>query len=53
VIVDGKEGKRYDNLGFLVFSQDSSRIVYAAQETKKWFVVIDGKEGKSTIALAT
>ncbi|MCX7702480.1 MAG: hypothetical protein N2234_00030 [Planctomycetota bacterium] len=46
VVVDGKEGKRYDDLAFLTFSPDGKRFAYAAKEGDKWLVVIDGKEEK-------
>ena len=48
VVVDGKEGKRYDSIGqgTLVFSPDSSRVTYAAFAGNKQFVVIDRQEDK-------
>jgi Tol biopolymer transport system component len=48
VVVDGKEGKKYDGLGSgdPIFSADGHRIAYGALEGDKWMVVVDGKEGK-------
>ncbi|MEW6416877.1 MAG: hypothetical protein AB1480_02010 [Nitrospirota bacterium] len=46
VVVDGKEGKKYDGIGALIFSPDSKRVAYQAIEGDEWFVVVDGKEGK-------
>jgi hypothetical protein len=48
VVVDGKEGKQYDNIGkgTLIFSPDSRRVAYMAKEGNKWCVVVDGKEEK-------
>ena len=51
VVVDGKEGKRYDHIGdncfytdAPVFSPDSKHFAYAAQEKDKWIVVTDNVE---------
>ena len=48
VVVDGEEGKQYDEIGTcsLVFSPDSRRIAYTAKAGEKWLVVVDGQEGK-------
>jgi hypothetical protein len=48
VVIDGQEGKRYDdiNIDLFQFSQDGKRYGYIAQEKGKYFVVIDGQEGK-------
>jgi len=48
VVVNGEEGKGYDDIGFgsLIFSPDSKRVAYEAREGNKWFVVVDGEEGK-------
>ncbi len=32
--------------GTPIFSPDSKRLAYAVPEGNKWFVVVDGKEGK-------
>jgi hypothetical protein len=48
MVVDGKEEKKYDDIGegSPIFSPDSKRVAYVAGEGGKWFVVVDGKEGK-------
>jgi len=46
VVVDGVEGKEYDDWAAAVFSPDSKRLAYAAQRGDKWLVVVDGVEGK-------
>jgi Tol biopolymer transport system component len=48
VVVDGKEGNRYDDIeGHLaIFSPDSKRVAYGARVGNKKLVVVDGKEGK-------
>ncbi|MBL7131898.1 MAG: PD40 domain-containing protein [Candidatus Omnitrophica bacterium] len=47
VVLNGKEGKRYDFVGqTLVFSPDSQRLAYLASQGGKQFVVVDGREGK-------
>jgi len=45
VVVDGKKGKMYDEVGCIVFSPDSSRLAYAASKGDEYFVVLDGVEG--------
>jgi hypothetical protein len=47
-VVNGKEEKKYDGIGenSIIFSPDSKRVAYAARVGKKWFVVVDRKEGK-------
>ncbi|MDL5502050.1 MAG: hypothetical protein QSU88_02435, partial [Candidatus Methanoperedens sp.] len=47
VVVDGKEGKRYDDIlkHTPVFSPDSKRIAYAAREGNKWFVIEETTDG--------
>ena len=46
VVVDGVEGKQYDEIKSLRFSQDSKRLAYPAKIDDKWVVVVDGVEGK-------
>src|SRR3990172_7732287 len=47
VVVDGKEGKKYDVIGEgYSFSPDGKRLAYAAEEGEKFMVVVDGIEGK-------
>ena len=46
VVLDGKEGKEYDEVppDSLVFNPDGSRLAYVAREGGNWFVVTDEKE---------
>lgn len=46
VVLDGKEGKRYDGIGAhsSFFSPDSRRVIYSALQGGVWHMVIDGKE---------
>jgi Tol biopolymer transport system component len=48
VVVDGKEGKKYDEVEeeSLSFSPDSKRVAYQAKRGGKYVVVLDWKEGK-------
>jgi Tol biopolymer transport system component len=48
VVVDGRQGKEYDDIGYgaLTFSPDSKRVAYIAGSANKRFVVVDGQEGK-------
>lgn len=46
VVVNNKEGLRYDGVGHAIFSPDSQRIAYPAYRGQRMFVVFDGKEGK-------
>jgi len=49
VVVDGKRGKKYGGVvGRPVFSPDSKHVAYVAygDAYTKWFVVVDGVEGK-------
>jgi Tol biopolymer transport system component len=48
-VVDGVEGKEYDNISDhckMLFSPDGRRFAYVAKRGKKMLVVADGKEGK-------
>lgn len=47
VVVDGIEGKHYENVSTPVFSPDSKRIAYVAESDGKFFVVVDGVEGRA------
>lgn len=54
VVVDGKEGKIYDDVGLTphrmneyggpIFSPDGNRVAYEAKSEKRAFMVVDGKE---------
>ena len=50
VVVDGTEGKRYNQIGraHLIFSPDSKRVAYVAQAGGLQFVVVDGHEHART-----
>lgn len=45
-VVDGVEGKEYDDVQDVGFSPDTSRLTYAARRDKKWVVVEEVVEGK-------
>jgi roadblock/LC7 domain-containing protein len=49
IAFDGKEGKIYQGAtrDGLSFSPDSSQLAYYAQQDGKWFVVVNGVEGKN------
>lgn len=46
VVVDGIEGKKYENIRDLIFSPNGQRVAYIVDEGNKNFVVVDGEEGK-------
>jgi hypothetical protein len=50
VVVDGVEGKKYDEIDKsivkVVFSPDSSRVAYSAREGDRWVTVVDGVESE-------
>jgi len=46
VILNGVEGKRYERIIHLQFSQDGRRLAYVVREGEKYFVIVDGTEGK-------
>lgn len=47
VVLNGKEGKKYDGIGYnLVFSPDSKNFIYIAYEKGKAFLVINGEVSK-------
>lgn len=46
VVVDGKQGKPYQNVNGITFSPDGKRIGYFADTNKGDFLVVDGQEGK-------
>ena len=46
VVMDGEEGKEYDEAGPPLFSPNSQRVAYGAARGGKQFVVVDGMEGK-------
>ena len=46
VVVDGAEGKLYDNVAAPIFSPGGKRVAYGALMGDKRLVVVDGAEGK-------
>jgi len=47
VIVDGVEGKKFDNIGEgPILSPDGKRVAYVAEEGGRWLVVVNGVAGK-------
>ena len=53
VVVDGEEGKYYEDVLNPVFSQDCERVAYAAHNDDNYFVVEDGIEGEKYAAVAS
>ncbi|MBN1918200.1 MAG: PD40 domain-containing protein [Verrucomicrobia bacterium] len=53
VTVDKERGTRYEHASAPVFSPDSRRMAYAAADGAKWFVVLDGQEGKHYDSIGT
>lgn len=52
VVLNGKKGTKYINLGKdLIFSPDGKHLAYGAYDGNKWFVVVDGLEGKNMMIL--
>ena len=47
VVVDGAEGRPYDDIHNLQFTADGSHYVYTARRGAKYFVVADGAEGRA------
>ena len=45
VVIDGKEGPGFEDVGGPAFSPDGQRLAYAAKRDKEWRVVVDGVEG--------
>lgn len=46
VVINGKEGKKYDEIDNLQITLDGGKLAYAAKEGERMFIVIDEKEGK-------
>jgi len=46
VIIDGVEGKEYEEVSTPVFSPDGKHVAYAAMRSDKCLVVMDGVEGE-------
>jgi hypothetical protein len=45
MVVDRKEGPRYDQVQHATFSPDGQRVAYEAKKGQKWSMVVDGEEG--------
>ena len=52
VVIDGLEGKEYDQVQMTKFSPDSKKIAYVALRDKRVYVVIDGAEGRGYEGIA-
>lgn len=50
VVVDGREGAKYDDLGqgSMIFSADGKRVAYTAQKGGKWLVVVAARRAQPT-----
>ncbi len=46
-VIDGQEGKAYENVEKLIFSPDSNHFAYKAKREQKEFVILDGKENSN------
>jgi len=47
IVVDDREHTHYDGLSYeTIFTPDNQKVVYAAYQKKKWFMVTDQEEGK-------
>ncbi len=46
MVIDGKKGEKFDEVGKPVFSPDGKRIAYRVREGDKWFIIVDGKKGE-------
>lgn len=53
VVIGGKGGKPYDDIGSIIFSPDSKRLAYGAFLEDRGFVVLDGEEGKAYDGIIT
>jgi len=45
MLIGGREGPAFEQVGFLSFSPDSRHVAYSAMEKGKWFMTMDGKTG--------
>lgn len=46
VLINGEEGRPYDEVRSITFSPDGKILAYLALENEEYFVVVNGKEGK-------
>lgn len=47
IVINGREGKTYEEISGLSFSPDSKHYAFRAKADARWFVVVDGQEGES------
>jgi hypothetical protein len=47
VVIDGKEGKKYDSVGHLTVSPDDKTVVYTARLGDRQSTVAAGKRGET------
>jgi hypothetical protein len=52
VVIDGKEGKKYDSVGHLTVSPDGKTVVYTARLGDRQVTVAGEKEGKLYYGIA-
>jgi hypothetical protein len=45
VLINGKPGPGYEEIGSIIVSDDGKRVAYSAKRRGSWVVVADGKEG--------
>jgi hypothetical protein len=45
IVIDGTEGKHYDEVGTPVFSPDGRHVAYRAFHKNRWHMVVDNTEG--------
>ena len=53
MLLDGAEGKAYEELDRPVFSPDSKRLAYKAKAARQWAAVVDGVKGKTYTKLGS
>ena len=51
-VVDGVDGKEFDEISGIEFSPDSRHMAYAAKQGERTRVVIDGEESRDYYRLA-
>jgi WD40 repeat protein len=51
-VLDGVEGKEYDDIRLVQFSPDSKKVAYIALRDRRVFAVVDGAEGRGYDGIA-